>query len=114
MTDKRVIVGVAWIIVLVPVLYVSTCSIISGSRSREFESIVIGQTEQQVIDALGQPSIREKRGGVPFQRYTSYPCEAPCAERLWFENRMSFDFDAWSVDLSDEGKIIKKSRWASS
>lgn len=113
MTGRRWFLGVTLCVALVPTLYISTCSVISGRRAREFEGVTIGQTEQQVIGAFGQPSVREKSGDAPFRRYTAHPCEAPCAERLWFENRMGMDLDAWSVEFSDDGKVIKKSHWVS-
>lgn len=113
MTSRR---GAFWgliFIALVLVLYVSTCSVISYRRARAFEGITIGQTEHQVIGTFGKPSVREEIGGIPFRRYTAHPCEAPCAERLWFENRLGMDLDAWSVELSGDGKVIKKSHWVS-
>lgn len=113
MTSRRLYFAVILGVALVPALYVSTCSVISSRLGRGFESVTTGQTEQQVVDAMGQPSVREKSGGPPFRRYTAYACEAPCAERLWFENRLGMDLDAWSVELSADGRVVKKSRWVS-
>lgn len=48
-----------------------------------------------------------------FARYASQPCGGDCAERLWFENRLSLDTEAWSVELDKSGRVIKKSRWIS-
>lgn len=113
MAKHKTIVWTAWIIVLVPLLYVSTCSMIATVKTRGFDKVNKGNTEQQVIEALGNPSVREKSGGVPFRRYTAYACEAPCVERFWFENRMGMDIEAWSVEFDGNGKVVSKSHLTS-
>lgn len=102
-----------WGILLVPALYLSTCSYISHHRSTGFELVRTGDTEDLVIDKLGNPSVRERSGAKPFLRYASYGCVAPCAERLWFENRLSLDAEAWSVDLDANRRVIDKAKWIS-
>ena len=106
---------IAWltVVVLVPLLYLSTCSVISSRRSKGFESVSVGDTKLQVLTALGTPSVLEKSGGAYFSRYGAKACDAPCAERLWFENRMTLDSEAWSVEFSDSGRVVKKSHWVS-
>lgn len=114
MSKRKILFGVTWSLVFVPLLYMSTCSVISSKRARSFEAISIGDTRERVIFNFGTaPVVREKNGDDPFRRYTSYPCEAPCVERFWFENRMGMDINAWSVEFDKNGKVIKKSHWLS-
>lgn len=95
------------------VCFVGACSITSHFRNSAFDAVQVGDTEQMVIERFGvQPSVREK-AGVLFGRYASQPCSGPCVERLWFENRLSLDTEAWSVELSKDRRVIKKSRWIS-
>jgi hypothetical protein len=101
------------ILALVPLLYISTCSVICCKRSKDFERVGVGNTEQQVVAALGTPSVLEKSSGASFSRYGAQACAAPCAERFWFENRLTLDSEAWSVELDAGGKVIKKSHWVS-
>ena len=101
------------IVALLPVLYISTCSVISRGKSKEFDSVSVGSTEQQVVAALGKPSVLEKNGGAHFSRYGATACVAPCIERYWFENRLTLDSEAWSVEFDANGKVIKKSHWVS-
>jgi len=113
MTKRRNIVCAAWAVILVPLLYISTCSVISSRTTRAFEKISVGDSEQQVSEALGTPSIREKSAVAPFRRYTAYACKPPCADRFWYENRMGMDLEAWSIEFDASGKVIKKSKWTS-
>ena len=92
---------------------IGSCAFVSHNRSNAFESVQPGASELVVVNLFGvQPSVREK-AGVLFPRYASVPCVVPCAERLWFENRLSLDTEAWSVELDKGGLVIKKSRWNS-
>lgn len=92
---------------------VGACSYKSHARNSAFDAVQIGDAEASVIDRFGtQPSVREKPGML-FARYASQPCGGDCAERLWFENRLSLDTEAWSVELDKSGRVIKKSRWIS-
>lgn len=92
---------------------IGACSYKSHVRNSAFAAVQIGDTEATVIARFGtQPSIREKPGTL-FARYASQPCSGYCAERLWFENRLSIDTEAWSVELDNKGQVIKKSRWVS-
>jgi hypothetical protein len=43
-----------------------------------------------------------------FSRYASTKCQAPCVERLWFENRMALDLEAWSVSIGSDGKVVEE------
>jgi len=92
---------------------VGACSYKSHMNNSAFEAVRLDDTEAAVIARFDeQPSVREKPG-VPFSRYASQPCGGECAERLWFENRMSLDTEAWSVELNKSRRVIKKSRWVS-
>jgi hypothetical protein len=77
-----------------------------------FASIRVGASEESVISIFGNPSKRE-RAEEPFARYASAKCEFPCAERLWFENRMFLDVEAWSVSIDNTGHVIRKDHWVS-
>jgi hypothetical protein len=95
------------------VVSVSTCALTSHARNDAFDKIEIGQTRPDVVEAFGvSPSFAES-AGVGFPRYASQPCHDPCAERLWFENRLSMDMEAWSVELDGSGHVIEKTRWQS-
>lgn len=92
---------------------IGACSYESRDRNSAFDAVQVGDTETSVIARFGtQPSVRERPGAL-FSRYASQPCGGKCAERLWFENRLSFDTEAWSVELDKDGRVIKKSRWVS-
>ncbi|WP_141758613.1 hypothetical protein [Duganella sp. HH105] len=94
-------------------LVVGACSFTSHSRNSAFAAVQVGDTEAAVIARFGtQPSVRE-RPGILFARYASQPCGGQCAERLWFENRLSLDTEAWSVELDKNGRTINKLRWIS-
>lgn len=89
------------------------CSYKSRMRNSAFEAVRLGDTEAAVIASFGaEPSVREKPRAL-FSRYASQPCGGECAERLWFENRISFDTEAWSVELDKNRRVIKKTRWVS-
>lgn len=100
-------------VVLVPILYVSTCSVISTRRAEGFAAVNFGDTKIQVLRALGTPSVLERADGKYFSRYGAKACIAPCTERFWFENRMTLDSEAWSVEFDNSGRVIKKSHWVS-
>jgi hypothetical protein len=101
-----------WMLLLIPVLYVATCSSISENKSVAFERIQIGDTKEDVINSLGKPS-KIEQSGILFSRYATQQCQSPCSERLWFENRLIIDIEAWSVELDKNNKVIKKSHWLS-
>ena len=89
------------------------CTFVSHARNSPFEALQVGASERSVIDLFGaQPSVREKPG-VLFARYASEPCAAPCVERIWFENKLSLDTEAWFIELDQDQHVVKKSRWVS-
>jgi len=93
--------------------YIAACYYISNSNASAFDSIKIGDTIDTVIKKFGTPRFREKRG-VLYSRYATSPCAHPCFERIWFENRLLLIVDeAWSLEINEEGEVIKKSYWVS-
>jgi hypothetical protein len=94
------------------ILYLSSCGYIAHSKNKSFDLIKMGDSEQDVILEMGNPTVREK-GDVLFSRYASKKCQGTCSERFWYENRLSFDTQAWSIDLNKENRVINKSRWIS-
>lgn len=102
-----------WGGLLLPVLYVSTCSYVTHRKNKGFDAVNIGDAKGDVIRLLGKPSQREKIGDRPFDRYSSYACVAPCSERLWYENPLALVGEAWSIELDKDHRVIKKERWVS-
>lgn len=92
---------------------IGSCAFVSHTRNAAFESVQLGTSESDVLTLFGsKPSVREKPG-VLFARYASEPCSASCVERIWFENRLSLDTEAWSIELDQDKRAIKKSHWMS-
>jgi hypothetical protein len=101
----------AWLLLSVPFAYLGTCSAISASRSRAHDSIKVGDSRAVVVDAFGEPSHVEHSDKL-FTRYASRPC-AGCSARLWFENTLSMDTEAWSIDLDEHDRVMGKAAWHS-
>lgn len=101
-----------WAVLVIPVMYISTCTLVAKNKDRAFNLIKIGDTQSDVIRLLGNPSVREKTGAL-FTRYASQRCQSPCVERLWFENRLALDLEAWSIELAEGDRVIKKTHWVS-
>lgn len=98
----KIVVG---IIVLIPLLYIGSCSVVSHQRERGFDQVKEGDTEQHVIRVMGEPADRE----TPSHRMVKYgapECIAPCVQRLWYPNKLSLMGEAWSVELDGEGKVV--------
>ena len=113
MRGRSVLTVVLLLIGAAIVASIAACSFKSHSRNSAFDAVQVGDIEAAVIARFGmQPSVRERRG-APFARYASQPCGGECVERLWFENRLSLDTEAWSVELDKNSRVIKKSRWLS-
>ncbi|WP_145608980.1 hypothetical protein [Nitrospirillum amazonense] len=77
-----------------------------------FDTIEVGQTEKSVIGILGRPSVTEYPSR-PFTRYAVHGCETPCARRIWYENRLALDMEAWSISIGDNGTVLEKYHWLS-
>jgi hypothetical protein len=98
--------------VAVAFLYLAACMYVRTKRQDAFNSINLGDAENSVVARFGNPSVREGPENL-FSRYSSTKCQAPCIERLWFENRIVFDLEAWSVSLGSDRKVVEKYHWVS-
>ena len=93
------------LIVFTIIGYVGGCAFLSRARDKAFDLVRVGDTESAVVDLFGvAPSVRERPGEL-FARYASKPCTNSCVERLWFENRLSLDTQAWSVEIDQGGRV---------
>lgn len=98
----KVVMGV---VVLLPTLYVGSCSVVEHQHEEAFAQVKEGDTERKVIAVLGEPADRE----TPSHRIASYgspECTSPCAQRLWYPNRMGLMGEAWAIELDGEGKVV--------
>jgi hypothetical protein len=73
----------AWL-VLAPLLYITSCSVISQVHDGAFADVKDGDTKAQVIATMGQPSDREWSGGRCAPQYGVPDCAPPCVQRLWY------------------------------
>jgi hypothetical protein len=94
------------ILVLILVFYMVACSVVSSRKAQAFERIHLGDTQQEVIKIMGNPADRETAGGSRLTKYGVSACTAPCAQRLWYPNKLSLTGDAWFVDLSASGQVV--------
>jgi hypothetical protein len=108
---NRTIISIA-VIAAILMSYFATCMYIKMKRQAAYDSVKVGDTADSVILRFGDPSVREGQEKL-FSRYASSRCQSPCVERLWFENRLALDIEAWSVSLGSDGKVIEKYHWVS-
>ncbi|MFC3651913.1 hypothetical protein ACFONN_10200 [Dyella humi] len=94
-------------VVLAPLLYITSCSVISRVHERDFAQVKGGDVEVQVITAMGQPSDEERAGGRSVPRYGAPQCVAPCVRRLWWFNRLSLVGEAWMIELNGQGRVVR-------
>ncbi len=94
------------------VLYPASCSFISYKKNSAYKKINIGDQKENVIKLIGNYSKVDNLHDF-YKKYSSQPCVAPCFQRLWFENPLGIDIQAWSVSLNIEGKVISKYHWVS-
>jgi hypothetical protein len=99
-------------VVAVALLYMAACSYVRAKRQEAFNSVNVGDMATSVVARFGTPSVRERPEKL-FPRYTSSRCQSPCVERLWFENRLALDLEAWSVSLESDGRVVEKYHWVS-
>jgi hypothetical protein len=97
-------------VIAVAFLYVATCLYVRAKREEAFNSVNAGETAASVVARFGTPSVREAPEKL-FSRYASSGCLPPCAERLWFENRLALDLEAWSVSIGSDGRVVEKYHW---
>jgi hypothetical protein len=109
---RNVTIVVAGGLLLLLGAYVVSGLVIKRSREAAFDATKLGDTYDDVVNRFGVPAVTDGEG-KEFTRYASEPCKSPCEKRLWFENRLFFDMEAWSVSLDNNGKVIEKYHWAS-
>jgi hypothetical protein len=90
----------------------SWCTYRVTQIEREFELVSDDALESDVIQKLGTPDAVDTFA-TPFHRYASAGCDTPCVRRLWWEHPILKGFEAWSVELSSTGTVLKKSHWVS-
>ena len=100
------------LMIVVPISYVATSAYVGMKRRTAYDAIKVGDPASFVITQFGQPSVREEPEH-PFFRYATSKCQSPCVERLWFENRLALDTEAWSVSLGSDGTVVEKYHWVS-
>lgn len=95
-----------------PILFFSACSYVSHKGNAAFDSTLMGDSSASVVRKFDMSYVTQIKG-TNFSRYTADACEGQCAKRLWFENKLSFDIEAWSIDLDEKGHVVAKYHWVS-
>ncbi|TCV91417.1 hypothetical protein EC912_11110 [Luteibacter rhizovicinus] len=98
---------IGWVLLMLPVVYVSSCTYTSITGNRAYERLQVGDSKDTVIRLFGARFVRET-DDHPFTKYDNRQCQSPCVERLWFENKLAFYEEAWSVDLDKAGVVLDK------
>ena len=111
MDRRTTAVTIACVLLLLGLYPVSGIAI-KKSREAAFETTKIGDSYDEVVGRFGSPSEIDGQGQV-FTRYSDKPCELPCVKRLWFENRLFLDVEAWSVSFGKDDKVVEKYHWVS-
>ena|SRR5687768_805572 len=101
--------AVVSIAVLVPI---AGCTYVVSGYERAFERTSDGDSMLEVVSRFGAPSVRERQS-TPFDRYVAKPCEAPCAERLWWEHPVLRGIEAWCVEFDVSGRVVHKAHLVS-
>ena len=104
------VVGLSVLIMLVcwPVAAVT----IRHIREADFGDVNVGDSYETVLQKMGTPPKIDAQGET-LVRYTPHPCLAPCVKRLWYENRLMLDLEAWSISIDTSGKVVDKYEWMS-
>ncbi len=100
-TTAKIVVG---IIVLIPALYIGSCSVIDHQREHGFDQLKTGDSETQVIAAMGEPVARET-ASKRLAKYGAPECQGG-AQRLWYPNKLSLAGEAWAVELDGSGRVV--------
>ena len=104
---SKVVQLVVGVVVMLPVLYISSCTAISHVHDHDFVHVKVGDTEPQVIAAMGSPFDEEKAGGRRVPQYGAPDCTRPCVWRLWYLNRLSLVGEAWMIELDEQGRVVR-------
>jgi hypothetical protein len=99
-------------IVLILLSYGSACFYVRTQYQASYNAVKIGDTADFVVALFDSPPVYETPE-EPFARYASAKCKSPCVERLWFENRLALDIEAWSISLGSDGRVVEKYHWVS-
>jgi hypothetical protein len=91
-------------------IYVVSCISVTMKRQAAFDSIRMGDAADSVLARFGNPSVREGPEKL-FAAYADTKCQAPCAERWWFEGLLPSGWEAWSVSLGIDRKVLEKAHW---
>lgn len=93
-------------------LYVGS-TYISESGQRSFKNVRAGDSVDDVLRTMGEPSHVQKRGAKAPDGYEESKCEASCAKRLWYLNRSSLMGEAWSFEINEQGSVVRTAYWMS-
>jgi hypothetical protein len=105
---QRVARNIVFVLAGMSLLYLGSCSYTAWSRQRAFDATQLGDSEVDIVRRFGTAPSERMDVGQPFSRYEDSGCKAPCAVRLWYENRLFLDIEAWSLDLDNEGRVVRK------
>lgn len=94
-------------------LYVGSCTYISESGQRNFKNVRTGDSVDDVLLTMGDPSYVQERGTEAPRGYEESKCEAACAKRLWYLNRPSLTGEAWSFEINEQGNVVRGAYWIS-
>jgi hypothetical protein len=104
---SRAVTAVVALVVMLPVLYISSCTVISHVHDHDFVHVKVGDMEPQVMATMGSPSDEERAGGRRVPRYGAPNCTSPCVRRLWYLNRLSLVGEAWMIELDGQGRVVR-------
>ena len=109
---RKVIQRLISLLIALAVIFVASCSLQASQRTQALEKVAVGDTQESVVERLGQPS-RSELPGHPYSLYASRGCVAPCAVRLWWEWPVLRGIEAWSVDLGADHHVLQTAHWVS-
>jgi hypothetical protein len=110
---SRAVTAVVALVGMLPVLYISSCTVIAQVHDHDFAHVKVGDTEPHVIAAMGSPSDEERAGSRRVPQYGAPECASPCVRRLWYLNRLSLVGEAWEIDLDGQGRVVRAASIAS-
>ena len=110
MSKGLMLIGLAALAIVLSVI--GACEIKAHHYNAAFPQVAIGDSESSVVARMGVPAVRET-SGLPYLRYATSACTKPCAIRLWWEMPIMPGIEGWSVELSEDRKVVKTSHWVS-
>jgi len=99
-------------LLLLPFAYAGVGFATQFRRQAAFDKTEIGDSYEDVLRRFGTPSAVDGADKA-FTRYADRPCPAPCVKRIWFENRLFLDIEAWSVSFDANGRVVQATHWVS-